>query len=58
MIDLFDYPFLVRGFLCVMLLAPLLGGISHLVVARRMAFLQRRARAGGHYGRLRRTAAG
>ncbi len=34
----FDYPFLVRGFLCVMLLAPLLGGISHLVVARRMAF--------------------
>jgi zinc transport system permease protein len=38
MSDLFDYPFLVRGFLCVMLLAPLLGGISHLVVARRMAF--------------------
>jgi zinc transport system permease protein len=36
--DLFDYPFLVRGFLCVLLLAPLLGGISHLVVARRMAF--------------------
>jgi zinc transport system permease protein len=36
--DLFEYPFLVRGFLCVMLLAPLLGGISHLVVARRMAF--------------------
>jgi len=36
--DLFDYPFLVRGFICVMLLAPLLGGISHLVVARRMAF--------------------
>jgi zinc transport system permease protein len=36
--ELFDYPFLVRGFLCVMLLAPLLGGISHLVVARRMAF--------------------
>ena len=34
----FDYPFLVRGFLCVMLLAPLLGGISQLVVARRMAF--------------------
>lgn len=34
----FAYPFLVRGFLCVMLLAPLLGGLSHLVVARRMAF--------------------
>jgi zinc transport system permease protein len=36
--DLFDYPFLVRGFISVILLAPLLGGISHLVVARRMAF--------------------
>ena len=36
--DLFDYPFLVRGFLCVMLLAPLLGGLSHIVVARRLAF--------------------
>ena len=36
--DWFEYPFLVRGFLCVLLLAPLLGGISHLVVARRMAF--------------------
>jgi len=34
----FEYPFLVRGFLCVLLLAPLLGGMSHLVVARRMAF--------------------
>jgi zinc transport system permease protein len=34
----FQYPFLVRGFLCVLLLAPLLGGLSHLVVARRMAF--------------------
>ena len=34
----FEYPFLVRGFLCVLLLAPLLGGLSHLVVARRMAF--------------------
>lgn len=33
-----EYPFLVRGFLCVLLLAPLLGGLSHLVVARRMAF--------------------
>lgn len=36
--DLFAYPFLVRGFLCVLLLAPLLGGLSHLVVARRLAF--------------------
>lgn len=36
--DWFEYPFLVRGFLCVLLLAPLLGGMSHLVVARRMAF--------------------
>jgi zinc transport system permease protein len=35
---LFEYPFLVRGFLCVMLLAPLLGGLSHLVVTRRLAF--------------------
>jgi zinc transport system permease protein len=34
----FQYAFLVRGFLCVLLLAPLLGGMSHLVVARRMAF--------------------
>lgn len=34
----FEYPFLVRGFLCVLLLAPLLGGLSHLVVARRLAF--------------------
>ena len=36
--DWFEYPFLVRGVLCVLLLAPLLGGLSHLVVARRMAF--------------------
>src|SRR5438034_8306900 len=34
----FQYAFLIRGFLCVLLLAPLLGGLSHLVVARRMAF--------------------
>jgi zinc transport system permease protein len=33
-----EYPFLVRGFACVLVLAPLLGGLSHLVVARRMAF--------------------
>jgi zinc transport system permease protein len=38
MSELFEYPFLVRGFVCVVLLAPLLGGLSHLVVARRMAF--------------------
>lgn len=36
--DWLHYPFLVRGFVCVLLLAPLLGGLSHLVVARRMAF--------------------
>jgi zinc transport system permease protein len=34
----FQYPFMVRGFLAVLVLAPLLGGLSHLVVARRMAF--------------------
>jgi zinc transport system permease protein len=34
----FQYPFLVRGFLCVLVLTPILGGLSHLVVARRMAF--------------------
>ncbi len=34
----FEYPFVTRGLLAVTLLAPLLGGVSHLVVARRMAF--------------------
>jgi len=34
----FQYPFLIRGFLSVLILAPLLGGLSHLVVIRRMAF--------------------
>ena len=34
----FQYPFLVRGFICVLVLAPILGGLSHLVVTRRMAF--------------------
>jgi zinc transport system permease protein len=34
----FQYPFLARGFLAVLILAPLLGGLSHLVVARRLAF--------------------
>ena len=34
----FQYPFLIRGFLAVLVLAPILGGLSHLVVTRRMAF--------------------
>jgi zinc transport system permease protein len=34
----FAYPFITRGLIAVLLLAPLLGGISHLVVARRMSF--------------------
>jgi zinc transport system permease protein len=33
-----QYPFLIRGFFCVLVLAPMLGGLSHLVVTRRMAF--------------------
>ena len=36
--DIFHYAFVVRGLLSVLLLAPLLGGMSHLVVARRLAF--------------------
>jgi zinc transport system permease protein len=36
--ELFQYPFVVRGLIAVCLLAPLLGGMSHLVVARRLAF--------------------
>ena len=35
----FELPFLRRGFIAVLLIAPLLGGLSHLVVARRLAFL-------------------
>jgi zinc transport system permease protein len=35
---LFEYAFLARGLLAVALVAPLLGGMSHLVVARRLAF--------------------
>ena len=35
----FDFPFLQRGLAAVALLAPLLGTLSHLVVARRLAFL-------------------
>jgi len=34
----FEYAFFARGLLSVVVLAPLLGGISHLVVARRLAF--------------------
>lgn len=36
--EIFRYAFFVRGLLAVLLLAPLLGGLSHLVVARRLAF--------------------
>jgi len=36
--DALRYPFVARGLLAVFLLAPLLGGMSHLVVARRLAF--------------------
>jgi zinc transport system permease protein len=37
--SLLDQPFLLRGLLAVVLVAPLLGLLSPLVVARRMAFL-------------------
>jgi len=36
--EIFHYAFFVRGLLSVLLLAPLLGGMSHLVVARRLSF--------------------
>lgn len=36
--EIFQYAFFVRGVLSVLLLAPLLGGMSHLVVARRLSF--------------------
>lgn len=36
--DALRYPFVARGLLAMMVLAPLLGGMSHLVVARRLAF--------------------
>lgn len=36
--DAFQYPFVARGVVAVLMLAPLLGGLSHLVVARRLAF--------------------
>lgn len=34
----FRYPFVARGVVAILLLAPLLGGLAHLVVARRLAF--------------------
>ncbi len=36
--ETFQYPFVARGVVAILLLAPLLGGLSHLVVARRLAF--------------------
>jgi len=36
--DALRYPFVARGLFAVLVLAPLLGGMSHLVVARRLAF--------------------
>jgi zinc transport system permease protein len=33
------YPFIVRGVIAVLMMGPLLGGLSHLVVTRRLAFL-------------------
>src|SRR5580693_7426294 len=36
--DPFRYAFVARGLLAVLVLAPLLGGMSHLVVVRRLAF--------------------
>jgi len=36
--EAFQYPFVARGVLAILMLAPLLGGLSHLVVARRLAF--------------------
>lgn len=36
--DIFRHAFFVRGLLAVLLLAPILGGMSHLVVARRLSF--------------------
>ena len=36
--EVFQYAFFVRGLLSICLLAPLLGGISHLVVVRRLSF--------------------
>lgn len=38
MTDAFAFPFVQRALVAVLLAAPLLGGLSHLVVARRLAF--------------------
>jgi len=34
----FQYAFVARGVVAILLVAPLLGGLSHLIVARRLAF--------------------
>ena len=34
----FTYAFVVNGFLCALVVGPLLGGIGTMVVAKRMAF--------------------
>lgn len=36
---IFEFPFITRGMIAAVILAPLLGGMSHIVVARRLAFL-------------------
>ncbi|MCK6546477.1 metal ABC transporter permease [Myxococcota bacterium] len=36
---MFEYPFVVRGLIAACIIAPLLGGMSHLVLTRRLAFL-------------------
>ena len=36
--EAYQYPFVARGVVAILMLAPLLGGLSHLVVARRLAF--------------------
>lgn len=36
--EAFRYPFITRGLIAVLLIAPLLGSLSHIVVARRLAF--------------------
>lgn len=36
--ETYQYAFVARGVVAVLILAPLLGGLSHLVVARRLAF--------------------
>lgn len=37
--SIFEFPFIARGMIAALILAPLLGGLSHIVVARRLAFL-------------------